>query len=269
MLKASDANLTVEVVLVNTIGDQRRDVPIHELGGTGVFVKEVQQAVLHGDADIAVHSAKDLPSVTSDGLVLACVPERADVRDAMIGKPLRDIPHGGVVATGSVRRRAQLRGVRPDLMFSELRGNIDTRLDNAARFDAIVLACAGIDRIGRSAAIVERLELDIMIPQIGQGALAIECRADDGPTCQQLAAIDNAEHHQCVDAERAFLASIGGGCDAPVGAYARISGAVIELVAVVAGLDGALHRSLQHGTDTNALGQAVARELLVFLGPER
>lgn len=265
-IAALDPTITTELVFVSTIGDQRRDVPIHELGGTGVFVKEVQQAVLNGHADVAVHSAKDLPSTTADGLTLACVPERADIRDALIGARLRDIRNGGVVATGSVRRRAQLHAVRPDLVFSELRGNIDTRLDNAGQFDAIVLACAGLDRIGRSDAIVERLELDVMVPQIGQGALAIECRADDAPTASVLQRLDNAEHHTCVDTERAFLAGIGGGCEAPVGAYARMNGTTIELIAVLADDHGTLHRDLRSGSDAHQLGSEAARALLPALG---
>ncbi len=265
-IAALDPTITTELVFVSTIGDQRRDVPIHELGGTGVFVKEVQQAVLNGHADVAVHSAKDLPSTTADGLTLACVPERADIRDALIGARLRDIRNGGVVATGSVRRRAQLHAVRPDLVFSELRGNIDTRLDNAGQFDAIVLACAGLDRIGRSDAIVERLELDVMVPQIGQGALAIECRADDTPTASVLQRLDNAEHHTCVDTERAFLAGIGGGCEAPVGAYARMNGTTIELIAVLADDHGTLHRDLRSGSDAHQLGSEAARALLPALG---
>ena len=266
LLESVSGSITTELVFVNTIGDQRRDVPIHELGGTGVFVKEVQQAVIAGDADIAVHSAKDLPSITADGLILACVPERADIRDAIVGTRLRDIPQGGVVATGSVRRRAQLHAVRPDIVFSELRGNIDTRLENAAQFDAIVLACAGLDRIGRSDAIVERLELDVMVPQIGQGALAIECRAEDPSTLTVLQQIDDPEHHACVDAERSFLAAIGGGCEAPVGAYARIANGIIELVSVLASSDGVLHRDLRSGVHARGVGAAAAAALLPALG---
>ena len=269
LLRAIDGQgneLNVEFVFVNTVGDQRRDVPIHELGGTGVFVKEVQQAVLDGRADIAVHSAKDLPSTTVEGLLLACVPERADVRDALVGARLRDIPNGGIVATGSVRRRAQLRAVRPDLAFSELRGNIDSRLDNAQRFDAIVLACAGIDRIGRSADIAERLEVDVMVPQIAQGALAVECRAEDLEIQTVLAWINHVEYHQCVTTERAFLAAIGGGCEAPVGAYARRHATSIELVSVIAAPNGTLHRDLRYGTDPAIIGTQAAAALLPFLG---
>lgn len=269
MLQSLDQKIIPELVFVNTIGDQRRDVPIHELGGTGVFVKEVQQAVLDGHADIAVHSAKDLPSTTADGLTFACVPERADIRDALIGARLRDIRSGGVIATGSVRRRAQLYAIRPDLVFRELRGNIDTRLENAGQFDAIVLACAGLDRIGRSDAIVERLELDVMVPQIGQGALAIECRADDAATASVLQRLDNFEHHTCVDTERAFLAGIGGGCEAPVGAYARMNGTTIELVSVLADDHGVLHRDLRTGTDGRQLGAEAALALLPALGSQQ
>jgi hydroxymethylbilane synthase len=221
-----DGPLDIELVIVSTSGDVRRDVPIHELCGTGVFVKEVQQAVLDGRADIAVHSAKDLPSETPDGLVLACIPERGDPRDALVGKRLAEIPPGGTVGTGSVRRRAQLATLRPDLRFAELRGNIETRLEkvlgNEPEFDAIVVAVAALQRLERTDAIAEVMSIEAMLPQIGQAALGIECRADDAATLALLAAIDHEPSHRCVDAERAFLASVGGGCDLPVAAHAVI-----------------------------------------------
>ncbi|HEY1737578.1 MAG TPA: hydroxymethylbilane synthase, partial [Acidimicrobiia bacterium] len=161
-----------ELVVVSTTGDAQRDVPIHALGGTGVFVKEVQQAVLDGRADVAVHSAKDLPSDTPAGLLLACVPERGDARDALVGARLDDIPRGATVGTGSVRRRAQLATLRPDLVFAELRGNIETRLERVLgpdrQYDAIVMALAALQRLERTDAVAEIVAVDTMVPQIAQ-----------------------------------------------------------------------------------------------------
>jgi hydroxymethylbilane synthase len=179
-----------ELVVVSTRGDERADVPIHTMGGTGVFVKEVGQRVLAGDADIAVHSAKDLPSATEPGLVLAAVPERGDARDAIVGSTLADVPTGGRVGTGSVRRRAQLASVRPDLTFGELRGNIPTRLEKAASFDAVVLAAAALDRLGLGDRIAERLSPSVMLPQVAQGALAVECRAGEFATVSAAGAVE-------------------------------------------------------------------------------
>ncbi|MGH9050488.1 MAG: hydroxymethylbilane synthase, partial [Acidimicrobiia bacterium] len=211
-----------ELVVVSTRGDERGDVPIHSMGGTGVFVKEVGQRVLTSSADIAVHSAKDLPSATEPGLVLAAVPERGDARDALVGAALADIPTGARVGTGSVRRRAQLANLRPDLTFGELRGNIPTRLEKAAEFDAIVVAAAALDRLGLADHIAERLPPAVMLPQVAQGALAVECRVEDQSTRDLLATIDDPGAHAAVAAERAYLDRLGGGCNLPVGALAGV-----------------------------------------------
>jgi hydroxymethylbilane synthase len=253
----------VELVIIETDGDKRRDVPIHEIGGQGVFVKAVQEAVLDGQADVAVHSAKDLESRPTPGLIIAAVPERADPRDALVGSTLDALPAGGRVATGSVRRRAQLAARRPDLTFAELRGNIDTRLAKAADFDAIVVAAAALDRLGHSDRVAELLPVTVMVPQVGQGALAVECRSDDRATAERLATIEHRESRVAVDTERAFLAELGGGCNLPVGAYATVNGDTIALAALVASLDG--RRVLTHavsGTDAVALGRTAARYLL-------
>jgi hydroxymethylbilane synthase len=254
----------VDLVVVETTGDRRRDVAIWEMGGRGVFVKEVQAAVLDGRADFAVHSAKDLPSETAEGLVIAAVPERGDPRDAMVGGRLDDLPVGGRVATDSVRRRAQLAAYRPDLTFAGLRGNIDTRLEKASEFAAIVVAAAALQRLGRDDAIAELLEPSVMLPQVSQGALAVECRADDAATRQRLAAIEHEPSRRAVDAERAYLAQMGGGCDLPVGAYAtQADDGSLTLTALLATLDGrVVLRATQHGDDPAELGRAVARELL-------
>ena len=168
-LLAEACGVSTEPVEVSTIGDRRADTPIAEMGGKGVFVKEVQAAVLDGRADIAVHSAKDLPSATPDGLVLAAVPRRGDPRDALVGCPLSELPTGATVATGSVRRRAQLAWLRPDLAFAELRGNVATRLERAADFDAIVMAAVALHRLRLEPQVLDVLEPDAFVPQVGQG----------------------------------------------------------------------------------------------------
>jgi hydroxymethylbilane synthase len=254
----------VEAVVVDTSGDRRGDVPIWEIGGQGVFVKEVQAAVLDGRADVAVHSAKDLPSSPTPGLVLAAVPEREDPRDALVGSKLDELAPGAVVATGSVRRRAQLAWIRPDLTFAGLRGNIATRLARAPRYDAVVVALAALRRLGRTDRVAEALDPSVMLPQVSQGALAVECRLDDEATRAALQAVDHAASRRAVDAERAFLAELGGSCDLPVGAYAQPVGAGdLELSGMVSSLDGRLMlRHAMTGTDPATLGRELARRLL-------
>ena len=253
-----------ELVVVSTTGDQRTDVPIHAVGGTGIFVKEVQQAVLDGRADVAVHSAKDLPaSDNPDGLVLAAVPERADPRDALVGSTLDALPAGARVATGSVRRRAQLVSLRPDLTFAELRGNIATRLARAADYDAIVVAAAALVRLGLDDQADELLDPSVLLPQVGQGALAVECRTDDDDTLARVVAIDDRSVHAAVDAERAYLAELGGGCDLPCGALARVDGDEIAIEALLAAPDGhVVLRATARDTDPVVAGRAVAAELM-------
>jgi hydroxymethylbilane synthase len=253
-----------EYVIVSTRGDERRDVPIHAMGGTGVFVKEVEQAVLDGRADAAVHSAKDLPADTAPELVLAALPERGDPRDALVGRPLDEIPTGGRVGTGSVRRRAQLAALRPDLGFAELRGNIPTRLEKAGSFDAVVLAAAALDRLGLADRIAERLDPSVVLPQVGQGALAVECRADDDGTRELLAGVDDAGVRIAVTAERAYLAELGGGCNLPCGALAETNGdGSLRLEALLGSLDGRISlRALVDGHDPVAVGVEAARRLV-------
>ena len=253
-----------ELVIIETRGDQDTTSPIHAIGGTGVFVKEVQEAVLRGEADLAVHSAKDLPAITMEGLILAAVPERADARDALVGSRLEKLPQGARIGTGSVRRRSQLAAIRPDLEFGELRGNIGTRLGKAADFDAIVVAAAALDRLGLGDRIAERLEPSVMLPQVAQGALGVECRVDDAEALVALAAIDDAIAHLAVKAERAFLAALGGGCDVPVGAYATIkSGGMISMQALVAQEDGSsVRRAKGVGSDPDALGRSLCALLM-------
>jgi hydroxymethylbilane synthase len=257
-----------EIVIVSTTGDQRTDVPIHEMGGTGVFVKEVQQAVLEGRADLAVHSAKDLPaSDTPDGLVLAAIPERVDPRDALVGAPLAALPAGARVATGSVRRRAQLAALRPDLTFAELRGNVPTRIARASEFDAVVVAAAALARLGLDDRVAEYLEPSVMLPQVAQGALAVECRRDDDETRTRVAAIDDIAAHTAVDAERAYLAELGGGCDLPCGALAHLDDDDIVVEGLLASPDGhVVLRASTRDHDGVRAGRAVATELLTHGG---
>jgi hydroxymethylbilane synthase len=238
-LRSAGPGPAFELVLITTSGDQRRDVPVWELGGQGVFVKEVQAAVLDGRADLAVHSAKDLPSWMTEGLVLQAVLRRADARDALVGSRLADLQPGAQVATGSVRRRAQLAWVRPDLTFAGLRGNIGTRLGRVPAGGAIVVAAAALDRLGLGDRAAEILPTAVMLPQVGQGAIAVECRSADDGTRAALAAIDDGDAHTAVTAERAFLARLGSGCDLPVGAYAaRQPDGTLRVDGLVATADG-------------------------------
>ncbi len=263
LLATAHDGLEVEAVVVRTTGDREATRPLWELGGKGVFVKEVQAAVLEGRTDLAVHSAKDLPSMTPDGLVIAAVPERGDPRDALVGSRLDDLAPGATIATGSIRRRAQLAARRPDLTFVGLRGNIDTRLAAAADHGAVVVAQAALDRLGRGSEATEVLEPSVLLPQAGQGTLAVECRADDARTTALLAAVDDAESHWCLDAERAFLAELGGDCDVPAGALAVIEGEEVRVEGLLASPDGhVVLRHTQSGDDPAATGRAVARFLL-------
>ncbi len=219
-LMAAHPGLVVELVFVETLGDQRTDVPLHTIGGQGVFVKEVQRAVLQGDADLAAHSAKDLPSAAADGLQLAAFCERRDPRDALVGAALADLAQGATVATGSVRRRAQLTAVRPDLQFVELRGNIHTRLSKVPEGGALVMAVAALQILELTDRIAQHLPVETFVPSPGQGCVAVECRTDDDEVAELLAAIDHPTSRAAVEMERAFLAELGSGCSLPVAAYA-------------------------------------------------
>ena len=259
--------IEVVEVLIDTLGDrtQAANTPLHSIGGQGVFVKEIQQAVLDGHADIAVHSAKDLPAVTPDGLVLACVPVRGDVRDILIGSTIDELRLGAVVGTGSVRRRAQLSHKRADLQFAELRGNIGSRLAKASQFDAIVLALVPLGRLGIDDVRGEILSTDVMLPMVGQGAIGVECRVDDDSTLDVLAGIDDDAAHTAVVCERSYLRRLGGGCELPVGALAVIDGDEILLDALVAAHDGStiVRRSRRAPiSDAARLGGELADEVL-------
>jgi hydroxymethylbilane synthase len=208
-----------ELVLVETTGDRKQSDPLHTIGGQGVFVKEVQQAVLDDRADAAVHSAKDLPSETPAALLLAAHCRRRDAADALIGRPLTQLAEGAVIASGSVRRRAQLAAVRPDLRFVELRGNIARRLEQIPVDGSIVMAVAALEVLGLNERIAERLDPVVFVPAVGQGCVAVECRAEDARAAEVLAGVDDAPTRFAVTTERAFLAELGAGCTLPLGAY--------------------------------------------------
>ena len=253
-LAAVRPELRVELELVDTAGDRRQDVPIHAMGGQGVFVKEVQAAVLDGRADLAVHSAKDLTTTPTPGLVLAAVPRRGDPRDALVGRALADLAPGATVATGSVRRKAQLAARRPDLTFVDLRGNIGTRLTKVPEGGALVMAAVALERLERVDAVAEVLAVDVMVPQVGQGALAVECREDDDELRAALAALQDPASRLALDVERAFLSELGGGCDLPVGAHAQVRGdGVVELSVFAAPEVGPAFRRQERCAEADAV----------------
>jgi hydroxymethylbilane synthase len=240
-----------ELVFVDTSGDRRQDVPLHVIGGQGVFVKEVQQAVLDGRADVAVHSAKDLPSTSHEGLVIGAFLARRDAADALIGLPLAALADGATIASGSVRRRAQIAAVRPDLAFAELRGNIATRLSKVPPGGSIVMAVAALQVLGMTELIAERLDPTTFVPAVGQGCVAVEARVGDAATGELLAAVDDAVTRHQVEVERSFLAELGSGCSLPVGAHVAAS---------------TLHTFLAATDDLSVDRVAVARDSLPLAG---
>jgi hydroxymethylbilane synthase len=254
------------IEIIKTTGDRVTDVPLAKVGGKGLFTKEIEEALLDGRADLAVHSLKDLPTELPEGLVLAAVPEREDPHDAIVGRPLAELPHGARVGTSSLRRAAQLRNLRPDLAIESVRGNLDTRLRklDEGQYDAVVLAAAGLKRLGWAARIAEILPCEVMCPAVGQGALGIEARTA-GAGRDACAALDHPETHQAVTAERGLLASLGGGCQVPIGAHASVREGRLKLVALVASPDGSeVVRGEAEGpaADAEALGRGLGAELL-------
>lgn len=264
-LIAASAASSYVLVPVETKGDRSSTIPISELSGQGVFTTDVEQTVLEGNADIAVHSAKDLPSSNlPEGLVLGAVPVRADARDALVGRALLDLAPKAIIATGSVRRRVQMMAIRPDLEFVGLRGNIATRLTKIPDTGAAVFAYAALERLGLLSHVAEVLSVEQMLPQVGQGAIALRCRADDDHCREVLGMIDDVSVHRAVRAERAYLARLGGGCDAPVGAYAITEGeGEIILEALLASEDATtIIRASLTGNDPELLGTRLADQLL-------
>lgn len=254
----------------STSGDRLLDKPLPEIGGKGVFTQELENALRSGEIDIAVHSLKDLPIDNVPGLTLGAICEREDARDVLIahdGWPLARLPQGARVGTSSLRRAAQLLAIRPDLSVLPLRGNVDTRIRKAMTgdYDAIVLAAAGVLRLGLGERISEHLSLEVMLPAPGQGAMAVQCRADDSATRELLTTIDHTPTRAAITAERAFLHGLGGGCSAPVAAYAisHPQSALISLTGLVASQDGRLViRVTGEGSEPHIIGAQLAQKAL-------
>lgn len=263
------AGVAVQMVHITTQGDVKTG-PLGQIGGQGLFTKEIQRSLLNGDIDLAVHSLKDLPTAPVEGLTLAAVPPRENTSDVFVGRTaqrLEDLPVGARIGTGSPRRRAQLLHYRPDLELHDIRGNVDSRLRklDAGEYDAIILAQAGLNRLGLAERITQVLPTEIMLPAVGQGALGLETRADDAATRAALAPLDHAPTHQAVLAERTVLSTLRAGCLAPVGVWARIvADGKLQLDAVVLSEDGRQRVFASDSAEPNdavALGERIAAEL--------
>jgi hydroxymethylbilane synthase len=255
------------IEIIKTTGDKITDVALSQVGTKGLFTKEIEEALLAGGIDVAVHSLKDMPTDMPAGLTLAAIPEREDPRDALIGRALEELGAGARVGTGSLRRSAQLRARRPDLQIEDIRGNLDTRLRklDEGRYDAIVLAAAGLRRLGWEHRITEIFNPSVMCPAVGQGALAVQTRDDGGAVFQIAQRLEHADTRAAITAERAVLASLGGGCQAPMGSYAYVDGDTLHVVAIIIWPDGRdFIRKAKHGpvADAETLGHALAQQLL-------
>jgi hydroxymethylbilane synthase len=281
-LRPSAAPRPVELVEIETAGDRIRDTALSQIGGDGVFTKEIQRALLAGVVEVAVHSLKDLPTTFVAGLTLAAVPERGPAGDAFVSRKYRhfdDLPSAAIVGTSSLRRRAQALHRRPDLQLINLRGNVETRLRklDEQNLDAIVLAEAGLHRLGLEAHITELLDPQWMLPAVGQGALGLECRSDDATTLALLDPLNHAPTQQAVLAERALLRGLGGGCLVPIGANSRVEGKTLMLRGSVLSPDGRQRLVAEHTGEARAgevVGQQLAEMLLAsgareLLGDER
>lgn len=270
-LKQIHPDLECEEKIITTQGDKILDKPLPEIGGKGLFTQELESELLSGGVHCAVHSLKDLPVENPAGLTIGCIPARAEVRDALIsakGYTLSTLPHGASVGTSSLRRAAQILAVRPDLHTESLRGNVDTRLRKAldGQYDAIILAGAGLTRLGLDTHVTEWLSLNVMLPAPGQGALAVQCRADDESTLKLLSALEDVSTRNAANAERAFLSGLGGGCSVPVAAYATIDSmqsSVISLTGLVISEDGRKAILVTRtGIDAQLLGNELAQRAI-------
>lgn len=258
-----------ELIIIKTSGDKFQQVSFNQIGTKGVFIKELEDALLEERIDLAVHSMKDVPTELPAGLTIAAIGKREDVRDALLsaaGTTLASLPQGARVGTSSLRRRSQLLHARRDLRLLDLRGNVDTRIEKLKRgdYDAIVLAKAGLDRLGLAGNISEVLPPEVSLPAAGQGAIGIEARAADGATMRALAILEHAETRSAVTAERSALAGLGGGCQVPIGAWGRVERGNLVLDVVVLTPDGTQRIHEQDSdlpADAEALGQRVARKL--------
>jgi hydroxymethylbilane synthase len=277
LLRAAHPELEIELVPLLTQGDRIQDRTLAAIGGKGLFIKELEVALEELRADIAVHSMKDVPADLPEGLIIGAVLKRADPRDALVTTSgiarLEDLPHGAVVGTSSLRRQAQIRALRPDLDIESLRGNVDTRLrkldtgqeTGGKRMDAMVLACAGLIRLGQESRITARLDPKVCLPAVTQGVIGIECRQSDSRTVDFLRALEDPATRKVMDAERAFAARLGGSCQSPIAAYAELDADRITLRGLVAEPDGSrLLRDTASGSAENpaALGRQLAERIL-------
>lgn len=267
-----------EVVLkkIVTKGDRILDVPLAQIGGKGLFTKEIEEDLLDGTVDLAVHSLKDMPTVLPEGLCLTAITERANVGDAFVSNKygsFEELPLGAVVGTSSMRRKAQLLAKRPDLEIRDLRGNVDTRLRklDEGLYDAIILAAAGLERLGHGDRISSLIPADVCLPAVGQGALAIEARTEDKEVRDMLSFLNDLNTKQATDAERAFLGLLEGGCQVPIGVHADVEGENIRIEAIIAALDGStILRDTINGKadDAVSLGQQLGKKMLAAGGQE-
>ncbi len=275
-LTANNPALSIELVTIKTKGDKILDVPLAKVGGKGLFVKEIEQALLDRRIDIAVHSMKDMPSEIPDGLCIGAIPQRAVATDVLIsrkGLKFVDLPGGAVIGTSSLRRAAQLRHARPDIVIAPLRGNLDTRLKKleTENFDAIVLAAAGVQRLGLEQRITEYLDCETMLPAVGQGALSIEMRQRDPVIGPMVKALDDPHTRAIVLGERAFLYRLGGSCQVPIAGHGEIKGNTFQLTGLVADIDGSrVYRSDLSGAadSSESVGNSLA-EALISRGADR
>ncbi|HET9135776.1 MAG TPA: hydroxymethylbilane synthase [Candidatus Kapabacteria bacterium] len=263
-------DLTVSIEIIKTTGDKIVDSPLSVIGGKGAFTAELEEALLRNEIDIAVHSLKDLPTEIHGDLIIAAIPQREDVRDAFIGKgtkSLADLPVNASVATGSLRRKAQLLALRPDLTIVDIRGNVPTRVRKLkeSNWDGMLLASAGLRRLSMDSEISEYIDPESILPAPGQGALAVQCRLNDSRVKELLLPLDDADARACVTAERIVLNALGGGCQVPLGTYAKKNGEVIQLTASIVSLDGSstVKHSLECSVnDVNTAAQNLAQTLL-------
>lgn len=249
------------IEIIKTTGDRIQDVPLSQVGGKGLFTKEIEEALLDHRIDLAVHSLKDMPADLPEGLILSAIPEREDPRDALLGAPLKE---GARVGTSSLRRTVQLQAMHRGVAIETLRGNLDTRIRklDEGQYDTIILAAAGLRRLGWADRIAELIPVDVMIPAVGQGALAIETRDDRGEAHRIAHTLEHEASRIAITAERAFLAVFGGGCQVPIGAHAKIHGSQIHLRAFVSEPDGTnVKRGEETGSDPVSVGQALAKRL--------
>ena len=260
-----DRGVETRLEIIKTTGDKITDVPLSQIGGKALFTKEIEEALLAGTIDLAVHSLKDMPTALPPGLTLAAIPPREDPRDALIGRSLAELGPGDKVGTSSLRRAAQLHALGRGLAIETVRGNVDTRLRklDEGQYHAIVLAAAGLKRLGWADRIRELLDPAVMCPAVGQGALAIETRADDGVAHKIARLLNDADTEAAVTAERALLATLEGGCQVPIGAHATVEGPAIHLQALVASIDGSrVVRDRATGGNPVALGRELGERLL-------